>query len=127
MDRPRTAWFPTGVFLAVSAVFVVMAFWPIRPSGVEEPRPSEARAALGAMKDRARIVYQRTGKIPQTMAELDMPRGALAGSEFQLADYVVLGGKDGEWKAKCLGVFNTEPRDLGISANLVTGSSTFNR
>ncbi len=123
-----TDWIPLVLILGLVVPAVgVMAFWPIQPSGVEEPRPSEARAALGAMKDRARVVYQRTGKIPQTMAELDMPRGALAGSEFQPADYVVLGGPHNEWKAKCVGVYDSEPRDLIVTADLVGGSSTFNR
>lgn len=121
-------WIPLVLVLGlvVSAVGAV-AFWPLRPSGVEEPRPSEARAALGAMKDRARVVYQRTGRIPQTMAELDMPRGVLAGSEFQPADYVVLSGNANEWKAKCIGVFDKEPRDLVVTADLVGGRCTFNR
>ena len=112
--------------LVVPAVGV-MAFWPIQPSGVEEPRPSEARAALGAMKDRARVVYHRTGTVPQTMAELDMPSGALEGDEFSLGDYIVLGGNVNEWKAKCVGVYDSEPRDLVVTADLVGGNCYFNR
>ncbi len=92
-----TDWIPLAVVLGLVVTAVgTIALWPLRPSGVEEPRPSEARAALGAMKDRARVVYQRTGKIPQNMVELDMTRGELASSEFQPADYVVLGGAANE-------------------------------
>lgn len=123
-----TDWIPLVLILGLVVPAVgVMAFWPIQPSGVEEPRPSEARAALGAMKDRARVVYQRTGKIPQTMAELDMPSGALEGDEFSMRDYIVLGGNASEWKAKCIGVFEVEPRDLVVTVNLARGSCTFNR
>lgn len=123
-----TDWIPLVLILGlvVSAVSV-LALWPLRPSGVEEPRPSEARAALGAMKDRARVVYQRTGKTPQTMAELDMPNGALEGDEFSLGDYIVRGGNANEWKAKCVGVYDSEPRDLVVTADLVGGNCYFNR
>ncbi len=123
-----TDWIPLAVVLGLVVTAVgTIALWPLRPSGVEEPRPSEARAALGAMKDRARVVYQRTGKIPQNMVELDMTRGELASSEFQPADYVVLGGAANEWKAKCIGVYDIEPRDLVVTADLVRGGCTFNR
>ena len=120
-----------GVFgwLGVSVLVGILALAaiPVHSGGGEDPKSSEARAALGAMKDRARVVYQRTGKVPRSIEELGLGVTELSGSHFSAKDYSVSATSAENWSATCVGVFSAEPTDLKLTANIVNGSATFNR
>lgn len=107
---------------------LALAAIPLRQQGSgHEARSSEARAALGAMKDRARVVYQRTGKVPQSFEDLGLAPEELNGSYFTGKDYTITGTSAQNWSATCRGVFSAEPRDLKVTANIINGSASFNR
>ncbi len=95
--------------------------------GCGEARSSEARAALGAMKDRARVVYQRTRKVPQSIEDLELGPAELSGSYFSAKDYTITGTSARNWSATCKGVFSAEPTHLKLTANIINGSAAFNR
>lgn len=88
---------------------------------------SEARAALGAMKDRARVVYQRTGNAPATLKELGLTDVELRGSYFDASHYLITNASPERWTAACSGVYSAAPQELIVTADLAKGSATFNR
>lgn len=87
-------------------------------------RSSEARATLGALKDRARVAYLRNNTVPKTLEDLRMKPEEITGAFFKASDYS-FGGTAEEWRAVCANVFADEPKFLGIRANLITGKSVF--
>jgi type II secretory pathway pseudopilin PulG len=115
------------VFVLVAFGILALAAIPLNQSSGHEARSSEARAALGAMKDRARVVYERTGKVPKSLEDLGMAPEELNGSYFNAKNYSVTGTSAQNWSATCTGVFNAEPRNLNVTANIINGSASFNR
>jgi len=90
-------------------------------------REAEAHSALGAMKDRARVIYQRNPELKVvTKEDLGLDKDELNGTYFKDENYTCGGTPEKFW-LKCRGVFENEPTDLECSANLVTGSATYNR
>ncbi len=113
------------ILLAVLGAF--SAVIGIGPGCGEDFKPSEARAALGAMKDRARVVYQKTPGVRKiTREDLGLGRAELQGSYFNAANYTC-GGTPEKWWAQCENVYESEPRHLRVEVDLVRGSATFNR
>lgn len=118
----------TGLCLIVLAVLGgFSAVVGIGPGCGEDSKPSEARAALGAVKDRARVVYQRSPE-SKTINMKDLGLGAreLSGSYFKEDDFSC-GGTPKKWWAECRNVYDSEPRNLRVEVDLVGGSATFNR
>lgn len=119
-------------FLAVATalilliVIVALSQIPLIQGG-EPPKSSEARAALGAMKDRARVICQRRPELTEIRKE-DLGLGATEndGKHFRQSDYTC-GGTPENWWAQCEGVFEVEPRHLRIEGSLQTGQFRFNR
>lgn len=114
------------LIVVVIVGILALAAIPLIASNTEEARSSEARAALGAMKDRARVVYQRTPNTTWTLAALGINTTELAGSYFTSNSYTI-GGSGATFTANCAAVYTASPTSLDLSANLVTGSSSFNR
>ncbi len=82
--------------LALIAVGLFVAFWPLGMPIVdcllhnprEEARTTEARSALGAMKDRARVVYQRNAGLKNIIFDdLGVSNGELDGSYFKRENF----------------------------------------
>lgn len=120
---------PVAVAVAVVLIFgmLILVALPLMQSGHEEPKSSEARAALGVIKDRARKIYQRNIGIKSfTMTDLELCASELNGSAFKYEDYTCGGTPEKFW-VRCRGVYESEPRDLELTGSLVTGSATFNR
>lgn len=110
-------------FLIMGAVVWVNAVnW-----GPHEATSSEARAALGMLKDRARVVYERTGKVPRDFAELGVREHELLGTYYKPANYIIVGGTPECWSAVCTGVYESQPKHLIVTADLVSGKASFNR
>ena len=89
-----------------------------------EAEMSEARASLGAMKDRARVVYQRSMRGPASLDDLGIGESELAGSHFDASCYKITDSNERNWTATC------KPKDadgpvLAVVCNLVTGRSQF--
>ncbi|GIK51757.1 MAG: hypothetical protein BroJett014_07300 [Planctomycetota bacterium] len=117
--------------LAILLALVIAA--PLCAS--EEARSSEARAALGALKDRLLVKYRESGGrvdtrwgigdllSPQEMRELD-------GSYFQRNDYSLHWPGDRESVAvlSCHGVFSGRdgPANIELEVDLRTGEARFN-
>ncbi len=100
---------------------------PVIASNTQEARSSEARAALGALKDRARAVYSRTNTAPINMTALGVGSTELRGSYFNNANYT-LAGTVTAWRATCNGVYTgASPTSLILTSNLRSGNSNFNR
>jgi hypothetical protein len=122
-------WTFRGFGISAGLVLLVVIVLPIalprRPS--DEAKSSEARAMLGAMKDRARVVYQRTGKSPATFLELGMSDVELNGSYFNASNYRITNAKPECWTASCSGVYSAAPQELVVTADLAKGSHSFNR
>lgn len=115
------------VVLVVVLVVVGMSVGPAFKRHVERQDLYEARAALGAMKDRARVVYQRNPELKTiTKKDLGLAKDELNGTHFKDEDYSCGGTPEKFW-AKCRGVFEDEPYDLELSGNLRVGSASFNR
>ena len=70
------------LIVVVIVGILALAAIPLIASNTEEARSSEARAALGAMKDRARVVYQRT---PADEAVADAGDAAAQGPRLGLS------------------------------------------
>ena len=127
--------FPTWAIVLIVGLIVVpfilgilmVAAIPLIASNTEEARSSEARAALGAMKDRARVVYQRTPSARLDKPALGIGRTELTGTYFSDANYTVTSTNPWAWSAQCSGVYKAAPRDLIITANLLRPEATFNR
>jgi Tfp pilus assembly protein PilE len=119
---------PLAVIVAVVLIFGVLMLGaiPLVQSGHEEPKSSEARAALGAIRDRARQIYQRNITIKAfSMKDLELSASELNGSAFKYEDYTCGGTPEKFW-VRCRGVYESEPRDLELTGSLVTGSAKFN-
>lgn len=96
-----------------------------RESGAEA-RASEARATAGAMKDRARVVYQRTNKAPMSIRDLGFGETEMEGDYLTSRDYTISGTAE-EWVVTVRNVFRDAPYDLVMTANLIEGKASFNR
>lgn len=114
------------LIVVVIVGILALAAIPLIASNTEEARSSEARAALGAMKDRARVVYQRAPTTAWSLANLGIDANELAGSYFTSTSYSI-GGTGATFNAGCANVYTTGTTSLNLTANLVTGSSSFNR
>jgi type II secretory pathway pseudopilin PulG len=132
---PQKSGFPTWAIVLIVSVVVVpfligilaVAAIPLIASNTDEARSSEARAALGAMKDRARVVYQRN-PMGGEKHSLGLGPTELNGSYFTDANYSVDSPNPLNWGARCTGVYvKSPPYDLEIRANLISGVGTFNR
>ena len=115
------------LIVVVIVGILALAAIPLIASNTEEARSSEARAALGAMKDRARVVYQRTPAATIDKNSLGLGATELNGSYFNDASYTVTTTTVTAWVAQCAGVYSATPTQLAVTANLVAGSATFNR
>jgi prepilin-type N-terminal cleavage/methylation domain-containing protein len=114
------------LIVVVIVGILALAAIPLIASNTEEARSSEARASLGAMKDRARVVYQRSPNTTWALNTLGINSTELAGSYFTSASYT-LSGTGATFGASCANVYTATPTQLDCNANLVTGSATFNR
>ena len=85
---------------------------------------SEARAALGAMKDRARVVYQRTVRAPEDLDDLGIGESELAGSYFDASCYKITDSNERNWTAICKPK-NADGPVLAVVCNLIEGRSQF--
>ena len=119
-------------YLAIAFVLVlvigvvVLSQVPLIQNG-DPPNASEARSALGAMKDRARVICQRRPELTEIRKE-DLGLGAteLDGTYFKNNDYSC-GGTPESWCAECHNVYSAQPRHLRLECNLKTGEARFNR
>lgn len=116
------------LIVVVIVGILALAAIPLIAGDVESARSSEARAALGAMKDRARVVYQRNPSLRSIeKGDLELQPYELDGTYFKDSNYSC-GGPATYWRAVCTGVYSKgSPRDLEITANLMTGVGNFNR
>lgn len=114
------------LIVVVIVGILALAAIPLIASNTEEARSSEARAALGAMKDRARVVYQRSGTAPTTLTALGISTNELTGSYFNSGNYGCAGTANA-WTANCSGVYTSGSTSLVVTADLIQGSATFNR
>lgn len=89
-----------------------------------EAEMSEARAALGAMKDRARVVYQRTVRAPADLDDLGIGESELAGSYFDASCYKITDSNERNWTAICKPK-NADGPVLAVVCNLIEGRSQF--
>ncbi len=133
---PQKSGFPTWAIVLIVCLVIgpfligilAVAAIPLIASNTDEARSSEARAALGAMKDRARVVYQRNPSARVDKYSLGLGTTELNGSYFTDANYSVYSPDPRNWGARCTGVYvKSPPYDLEIRANLITGIGTFNR
>lgn len=131
---PQKSGFPIWVIFVILGVMAVpvlgvlaLAAIPLIASNTQEARSSEARAALGAMKDRARVVYARTGSPQIDIMALNMSAEDLNGAYFTAGDYSVTSSNPLAWSAQCDRVFDRPPRELSVTANLINGHASFNR
>ena len=115
------------LIVVVIVGILALAAIPLIASNTEEARSSEARAALGAMKDRARVVYQRTPTATIDKASLGLGTTELNGSYFNDGNYTVTATTVNAWVANCSGVYSSTPNQLSVTANLIAGSASFNR
>ncbi|MCC6151481.1 MAG: hypothetical protein IT461_14615 [Planctomycetes bacterium] len=122
----KLALIAVGLFLVLWGLGFAYKEYQLRhPS--DEVRAAEARAALGAMKDRARVVYQKNPTLKEiSFDDLGMGKIELSGSYFSSENFTC-GGTPEKWWAQCDNVYESEPRYLRIEANLVQGSASFNR
>lgn len=115
------------LIVVVIVGILALAAIPLISSNTEEARSSEARAALGALKDRARVVYQRTPNASvSTIAGLGISTTELTGTYFTSTSYTV-SLASGAFTGTCAGVYSASPVDLTVTANMVSGSASFNR
>jgi hypothetical protein len=87
---------------------------------------SEARAALGAMKDRARVVYQRSMRAPEDLDDLGIGENELEGSYFDASCYKITDSNERNWTAICKPK-NADGPVLAVVCNLVEGRSQFSQ
>lgn len=115
------------LIVVVIVGILALAAIPLIQGNVDEARSTEAKAALGAMKDRARVVYQRNPTATLDKAALGLGATELNGSYFTDSNYTVTTTTPTSWTAQCSGVFSSAPTDVIVTANVVSGSATFNR
>ena len=113
------------IVVTVAGVLSLAAV-PILAANTREARSSEARGALGLMKDKARSVYQRNKTIPKNRNALGIKTSELKGAYFSSGNYTFSGSATA-WVGSCSGVFTNAPTALTITTNLNTGSAKFNR
>lgn len=107
--------------------FLLASVVPVNQGGEPPDLSNEARAALGALKDRARVIYQRRPELTEIRKEdLGLGGTELDGEHFKQSDYSC-GGTPEKWWAQCEEVFEVEPRHLRLECNLKTGEARFNR
>lgn len=115
------------LIVVVIVGILALAAIPLISSNTEEARSSEARAALGALKDRARVVYQRTpAATVNTITGLGISTNELTGTYFTSTNYTVALGS-GSFTGTCTGVYSAGATALEVTANMVSGSASFNR
>ncbi|MCC6150947.1 MAG: prepilin-type N-terminal cleavage/methylation domain-containing protein [Planctomycetes bacterium] len=115
------------LLIVVSVVGVLsLAAVPLLASNTRDARSSEARAALGVMKDRGRAVYQRNKTVPRNLNALGIKTSELKGTYFSHTNYSCRGSATA-WTATCTRVFDDGPTSLTITSNLNSGSARFNR
>lgn len=115
------------LIVVVIVGILALAAIPLISSNTEEARSSEARAALGALKDRARVVYQRTPTASvTTIAGLGISTQELTGTYFTSSNYGV-SLASGNFTGNCSGVYSAGATALEVTANMVSGSASFNR
>ena len=117
------------LIVVVIVGILALAAIPLIASNTEEARSSEACAALGAMKDRARVVYQRTPGPIADITALGVGAAELSGSYFAQTNYSFSSTAAGVCTATCTGVYSPSPgpANLILTGNIVNGSSSFNR
>ncbi|CAG0998067.1 Fimbrial protein [Gammaproteobacteria bacterium] len=115
------------LIVVVIVGILALAAIPLIQTNLDEARSAEARAAMGALKDRARVVYQRNPSATLDKASLGLGSTELNGSYFTDANYTVTSTSPTNWQVQCDGVFSSAPTDLTVTANIVSGSATFNR
>ena len=115
------------LIVVVIVGILALAAVPLIFGNVEEARSTEAKAALGAMKDRARVVYQRNPTATLDKNSLGLGATELNGSYFNDGDYTVTSTTPTNWQAQCASVFTSSPTAVVVTANVVSGSATFNR
>lgn len=115
------------LIVVVIVGILALAAVPLLFGNVEEARSTEAKAALGAMKDRARVVYQRNPATTLDKNSLGLGPTELNGSYFTDASYTVTATSPTNWQAQCAAVFTASPTAVVVTANLVSGSASFNR
>jgi prepilin-type N-terminal cleavage/methylation domain-containing protein len=115
------------LIVVVIVGILALAAIPLIASNTEEARSSEARASLGALKDRARVVYQRTPGAIADVAALGVAASELGGSYFTDANYTFSSTAAGACTGTCTGVYSAAPTSLILTGSVVTGSSGFNR
>lgn len=115
------------LIVVVIVGILALAAIPLIASNTEEARSSEARAALGAMKDRARVVYQRTPGAIADINALGVGTAELSGSYFTQSNYSFSSTAAGICTATCTGVYTSGSTSLVLTGNVVNGSSSFNR
>lgn len=91
-------------------------------------RFSEAHSTLTAMRDRARVVLERRADYETALSftELGLGETEVDGRYFKMSDYFVA-GKPRELVLTCRNVFSDRPRDLILTADMVTNTGSFNR
>ncbi len=115
------------LIVVVIVGILALAAIPLIQGNVDEARSTEAKAALGAMKDRARVVYQRNPTATLDKNSLGLGATELNGSYFNDADYTVTSTTPTSWQAQCANVFSSTPTAVVVTANVVSGSASFNR
>lgn len=89
-------------------------------------RATEARATMEHIKDRARTFQLRTGKAPNTFAELGMSESEVKSSYFS-AENFKFNSSGKNWKITCTGVYTSNPSSLVMTTSLITGTFSYSR
>jgi prepilin-type N-terminal cleavage/methylation domain-containing protein len=113
------------ITIAVSSI-MTLASVPLIAGNGDDARAAEARAEMNAIRERARTVYARTGKVPNNLAELSMSGGEVSGTYFNDTSYK-FNASAKNWKITCDNVYSSNPRSLSMTVNLVTGEYSFKR
>lgn len=112
-----------GILGFFGVMILGLAALPLITSNTESARISEARAAMGVIKDRARVVVMQRGMVGRdaapTLAELDLGN-CLDGAYYISFDYSTSGTVD-HCTITCKGVYNDHPQDLKYTVNLLNG------
>ena len=115
--------------LIVAAISTVLALSSVAifTRHTDSARVVEAKATMQLLLSRARVVYQRTDKVPNTLSELKMAPGDLASENFT-ADSFKFNSSGKNWKVTCEWVYRgSNPPHLTVTINLVTGDVEYKR